>query len=412
MADKIRVNTELLERCAGELRTTAQGFGSAASILAGLDTGKEWWTKMGRFDSIRLQDEGSSVPSVDAGATVRALTAVLRRYDNRMTSLGNRVSQTAGMFDNLENSLHSRAINQYAGTEGDIIGAPGDAGGISGGAAGNDASGSKSEDDGWLGHIREMIVDGGVIAKGISSAWGIINDIVNGKVDFPNLAKYAVDGRDIVTKWLDINKRYKKLSNFGKSYANKLKWRERLGLNKFWNGKTAATRLSQASSGLDRFKANFSKQFVSGMKDKANWITSGISSAINNYNQHKEGLKTGAVKIDRVGVEWVTESVGTVTIGAASTALAAAGFAAVGAAGAPVIAVGVAAYGISCAADWAFKGITGSEKGIAETVGDAAGEFYDKTLKPGVIQGAKKIGEGMEKMGNWLSSKVKAAWSW
>ncbi len=34
MAEKLLVNTDLLERCAGELKSAANGFGDAASILA------------------------------------------------------------------------------------------------------------------------------------------------------------------------------------------------------------------------------------------------------------------------------------------------------------------------------------------------------------------------------------------
>ena len=34
MAEKLLVNTDLLERCAGELRTVAGGFRDAESILA------------------------------------------------------------------------------------------------------------------------------------------------------------------------------------------------------------------------------------------------------------------------------------------------------------------------------------------------------------------------------------------
>ncbi len=112
MADMIRVNTELLDRCANELKQAARGFDDAASILAGLNTGEEWWTKMGRFQALTLQDEGGSVQLGDAGAAVRSLTATMRRYNGRMTRLGDSTARVASMFDNLEHDLSGKAGNQ------------------------------------------------------------------------------------------------------------------------------------------------------------------------------------------------------------------------------------------------------------------------------------------------------------
>lgn len=131
MADKIRVNTDLLARCSNELKEVAQGFGAAASILSGLNTGEEWWGKMGQFGTIRLQDEGSSVTLGDGGAAVRALTAVLRRYDSRMTRLGERVAAAGSLFDSEESRLAGRANAQSAGE---------DAGFGSGGGTGSGSS--------------------------------------------------------------------------------------------------------------------------------------------------------------------------------------------------------------------------------------------------------------------------------
>ena len=123
MGDTIRVNTELLERCAGELKIAAQGFGDAASILAGLNTGEEWWTKMGRFTALPLKDEATSADmGADAGSAVRAMTNVMRRYDGRMTRLGGSVARAAESFRNVEGTLTAKAGAQRAGTDAGIIG--------------------------------------------------------------------------------------------------------------------------------------------------------------------------------------------------------------------------------------------------------------------------------------------------
>ena len=127
MADKILVNTDLLEKCANELKQAASGFGDAASILAGLNTSEEWWTKMGRFSALKLQDEGSSAQMGDAGAAVRSLAGVMRRYDGRVNKLGANVSKAASMFKNLEKSLQGKAQGQSQGT-GEGVVKPSDAG--------------------------------------------------------------------------------------------------------------------------------------------------------------------------------------------------------------------------------------------------------------------------------------------
>ena len=117
MSDMIRVNTDLLERCANELKAAAQGFGDAASILARLDTSEEWWESMGSFSTLRLADTGTSVQMGNAGAAVRALTGTLRSYDERLTRLGNNMSAAADLFSNTESEILGRIQGQNAGED-------------------------------------------------------------------------------------------------------------------------------------------------------------------------------------------------------------------------------------------------------------------------------------------------------
>ena len=219
MADTLRVNTDLLDKSANALKAAGQGFGEAASILAGLDTSQEWWTKMGRINPISLQDEGSSVDLGDAGAAVRALTSVLRRYDSRTMTLGNNVSRAANLFKDLENQLINRANSQSAGSEGNVIGAVGAAAGVAEGA--DTAKKAKSEADAkkerethakWLkigvgalcfvGSVAVVFATGGaalpVIAAG--AAAGAITAGVNNAAD-----QYVEKGLDDIN-WADAGK--------------------------------------------------------------------------------------------------------------------------------------------------------------------------------------------------------------
>lgn len=166
MADKILVSTDLLEKCAIELKQAAAGFGDAASILAGLNTSEEWWTKMGRFVSFRLDDEGGTAEMGDAGAAVRALTSLMRRYDGRLTNLGESVGKAVAMFNDTEDGICAIANGQDAGEESNIKHSEGTSGfgGASGGGgqteAGNEESKSRYYEEtewspfGWR-HTKE-----------------------------------------------------------------------------------------------------------------------------------------------------------------------------------------------------------------------------------------------------------------
>ena len=217
MADLIKVNTDLLNRCAGELKTAAQGFGSAASILAGLNTGEEWWSKMGRLATLRLEDEGTSAELSDAGTAVRALTGIMRRYDSRLTKVGESTAKTAVMFSETEMQLLSRTRAGSAG-KGRDVGAAAVAGA---GAAVSAIDDSRSEAEAkkkreeqakWLkigagvlcavGSIAVVVATGGaalpVIAAG--AAAGAITAGVNNAAD-----QYAEKGWDDID-WADAGK--------------------------------------------------------------------------------------------------------------------------------------------------------------------------------------------------------------
>ena len=216
MADVIRVNTDLLERCANELRQASHGFGEAASILSGLNVSEEWWDKIGGFTAISLQDEGSSASMGTAGASVTSLANVMRRYDGRLSKLAGSATRAASLFSATEGSLLARANGQGAGRDG-VINPPG-AGGVVGGAAGaavedeDAAKQQRQEQAKWLkigagvlcavGSIAVVVATGGaalpVIAAGVAA--GAVTAGVNNAAD-----QYAEKGWDDID-WSDAGK--------------------------------------------------------------------------------------------------------------------------------------------------------------------------------------------------------------
>ena len=115
MADYIKVDTELLMRTAEEARSAGQGLREAASILSGINTGEEWWAKLGQLSTLRLADEGSSTELQNARSAVRALSTVLCRYDDRMNDLGDSIAKAASIFDGAERTNNGRISGLGAG---------------------------------------------------------------------------------------------------------------------------------------------------------------------------------------------------------------------------------------------------------------------------------------------------------
>ena len=173
-------------------------------------------------------------------------------------------------------------------------------------------------------------------------------------------------------KWIDIFGDYKKLTNFGHGYAEKLYAKKLFGLDKYL--KTP----SKSANTWTAFKRNFSTSFKKGVSNPVSWVTNGIASGYKNFLEYQTGAITG----DRAVVEWATETATDVVIGAGVTALTGAALAAVGVTSAPVLVVGaisgVALMGVD--ALWSNTigyWVTGSEAGIAETVGHVVGDVYD-----------------------------------
>lgn len=387
MADMIRVNTELLDRCANELKQAARGFDDAASILAGLNTGEEWWTKMGRFQALTLQDEGGSVQLGDAGAAVRSLTATMRRYNGRMTRLGDSTARVASMFDNLEHDLSGKANSQDAGETPDVgavSAASGTAGSGDASRAGESPASASEKKSSWWDSIWWAMIKGAGKKIGPAGAllFSTIDAFKNGAPDGWDLAKYACEGGKAVAKWFEALYKKKKVAEwFGFKY-------------------------------LDPSKFSMGGEFVKQVTNPINVIFSGASTFVNNYKEFRKNKISGDRAVVEWGAEWAAELAKTAGITAAGGSVAVWVAGAAGMAGPPgwlVLAGTAAVAGTYCGVDWAYKKfVTHGERGIVQDFGHFVGERYDAD-KARARESIER--DGLLKWGLKTGAKVITTWT-
>lgn len=381
MADLIRVDTDLLEKCANELTTAAQGFGDAASILSGLNTSEEWWSKMGRLSPLKLQDEGSSMDLGDAGAAVRALTAVMRRYDSRATTLGKNVSKAAGLFSNTEKALLGRANGQDEGETTQFFGD----GSASPVGADSGAQKEKKDSPWW------EILKGAVIKVG--TPWAVIMQTLDFlRKDNPtgyDWAKYILNAAKPVAKWAEWMH-----SHSDATATEKL-------LKTVFNASNVKTAVTWKEAFADKFSAGPTPVDV---------VFSAFTSGVDNFKEFKEGKISGDRAIVEWGAEFGLDVFKTVGIGAGGAALGTAALAAIGvtpvgwvAAGATVVGTAVVS-GAYCGVNWLYKKfVSPNSNGLIQDAGHYVGEAYDAAKN--------YVGEKLDGLKKWASKKAKAAWS-
>ena len=396
MADMIRVNTDLLERCASELKTAAQGFGEAAAILARLDTGEEWWEKMGKFSDLKLEDEGGSVTLGDAGAAVRALTAVMRRYDTRVTRLGEQVSGTAGLFSSVESDLAGKIQGQSAGDDPGyrlkgkvLLGAT--AGIVGPGARKGSVGKTINKIIGKMGYLGKVV---SFFATPVANWYdtGVFGIGATGAKAVATILKDGVSTLSGLSDWSKSNKNLERLARMDPGKAKRVGLKRLFGLNDMFAGKASrfgwsnlpanASWFQKATATSDwgsRFYNNFNKlggpldaYKSGGAKAAFAWAGLGLSFVSNAVSNHEEH-SSGKISTQRAVAETFMETA--VDVGKnwlVGTAVAAGVAATVGSA--PVLVVGAATVGVTMGMDWACKKITGKlcgeEKGVTETVSD------------------------------------------
>lgn len=370
MADKIRVDTACLRGWANDLSNVSDALGDAARILGGVNTSDDWWRKVGFRRTLSLRDEGRSESLTSARGAVSQLRSALNRYERNVNKLSGAVRQASVDFAETESEIKA-AIN--AAGEGGNAGIY-----ANGGAA---VAGAQAA----LEYLKQQIKEGkwediswGTVLTTVISAFGVGGEMIGGTLDLAfkvfggsatggDVLKYLANSGKSIVDWVKMDANYKKLSNLGQDYANKLHDKEFLGLKKYL--KTP----SKSTNGWTAFKTNFSKGFKSGVTSKASWIVSGIVSTIDNVEQVRKGEISG----DRAVVETIVETGTSVVMGAAAAAATGAAFVAAGVS-APAVAV-VAVSGLAVAGiDYVWKNTLGDGKGIVESAGAAVGWGYDQ----------------------------------
>lgn len=245
---------------------------------------------------------------------------------------------------------------------------------------------------------------GGALGIGISVGEHWNNKDITGL--FKDLNSYFKS----VNSFSIFNSHYGKLSNLSQSYANGLGIKKLFGLNNikslFQNG-----RVSTASTFKTRFLNNFNQiegplanYTKGGLKSACAWIGTGLSAITNGISNYQD-MQAGKMDAKRAALETVTETVVDIgkdwLIAAGVTAgLAAAGISA------PVVAVGAATAAVSIGADALCKkitkAVTGEEKGLTETISDAAID-----LGKAAIDEVKNTWQDVKSLG----SKVKSLFS-
>lgn len=382
MADQIKVDNAKLEKWASGLENVSDALADAKSILQRLDTSGEWWTKVSVSRSLRLRDVGGSVELGRAHRAVDQMAQTLGQYQRRVETLSGDIRKASRQFEEAEKKVNAWADNMGAGTGANID----KIGQLSHEYKPGVAEEGKKSGNWWesMGSFATTIVaafgDGG---KMVGDTLDLALKVFGGNATSGDLIKYLADSGETIASWIDMDKRYKKLSNLGKDYANKLHDKEFLGLRKYMDN------VKVKGNTLKNFGKNLGEGFKKGMSSAAAWITSGISSAVDNFTE----WKTGAISGDRAVVEWATETAGNVVLASATTALAGAAITAITGVAAPAVAVAAAGGLVVWGADCLWKNINNTDKGLVESFGSWVGEGYDK-LK------------------NWFSSSsITAAWA-
>lgn len=314
-----------------------------------------------------------------------------RVVSSRIRRTSNSVVVAAGVLANCERRQITKA--RAVGTTGAQV--PGGGGG-GGGLGGDDIPTVPA-----LPKFSDLIFDA---VGGFGIAGGLIGPLT--KYGFEpsakNLVKMLAKGGKSVAKWAE----FKKHTRY--SVRNK----KLLGLQPFLKNPSQATKW-----GL-RFKRNFSKGFQKGWWDTGKsaaakagnvftWGAALVNSAIDNFNEYKDGK----ISADRAVVEGAVETVSTVAVGAAASALVVALAPAL-----PGVAVAVVGAGVVWGANYLTKLVTG--KGVVEGVGYLAGEAYDlakegaKAIGKGAVQVAKGAAELAKKTGAAVADGAKTVAKW
>lgn len=151
MADRIKMDTDQLEKWASSLNQVSNALSQAEAALRRVNTGDDWWRKVNMSRSIYLKDAGRNVSISGARDAVSELTGAIDMYQARTRELKNVLSRNAGVFADAENEVLGIAKGAQQGTDSSVYGA---AKGFAGAFA--DVLKYKSNMDEWTDDMRKQ----------------------------------------------------------------------------------------------------------------------------------------------------------------------------------------------------------------------------------------------------------------
>lgn len=120
MADRIKMDTEQLERWADQLAQVSGALSRAEAALRRVDTGDDWWRKVRMSRSIRLKDAGRTVNINGGRDAVRELIGAIDLYQSRTKKLQSMLDRNVGVFEGAENEVQGLANGLDKGSESSV----------------------------------------------------------------------------------------------------------------------------------------------------------------------------------------------------------------------------------------------------------------------------------------------------
>ncbi|MBE5785918.1 MAG: hypothetical protein E7324_00085 [Clostridiales bacterium] len=354
MANVLRYDTAVIDQIARQLKDLGNELTSCKGTVAGIASSmtRKSGSQLHYSSTSRLSMAGLRVGNDSIKSCLQQYANALSTYQSLVGKLSNQLYQLSQNIADTEHKL-CNAI-QKNGADSPFHGNNHGGGGKSFG----DQSSAVTHE--IIESLLSIIGAAGPLGALVSSVMGMGN---NG-FDLESILKFVVRGGDVAIKW----------ATEGFDLVNML------DLAPYKGAADAA---------------------IKGFGSLANWLTSGITSAFNNWEEHGE-------LSDRFFVEFFSETAADVALGTAATIAGGAILTAVGVAGAPALAAGAIGAVIYFGADCLWKYTIGNGDSIAESIGNTVGKGYEMA-KEGVVWAGEKIAQGAEIIMEGASNVAEAA---
>ena len=121
MADKIRVNTDLLGKWSNQLNGVSEDVNSVRSMLASLDTSAEWWQELSGIKCGVSIHSGKMYASKSAADAVKAIQNVMAAYSRDIDGTASAIMKAKNCFEAVESRLCSAFDSLANGTQNDTF---------------------------------------------------------------------------------------------------------------------------------------------------------------------------------------------------------------------------------------------------------------------------------------------------